>query len=162
MPLPEIIGSHFTSFPVRRASRKSTRNQPAVFNTLPSMNCTISFSHWPAYVRATRYNSTIRPAAAPVRSPSAIRITGSLCARFNVYPVSFFTLFPPPGPAFFLFCVFIYKYIPIFPQRKPVRIKNQYINIEKITVIIPQIPMARPLMAPSVSPSSTAFDVPTA
>ena len=31
-----------------------------------------------------------------------------------------------------------------------------------MTVMMPQIPMASPLMAPSVSPISRAFDVPTA
>ena len=31
-----------------------------------------------------------------------------------------------------------------------------------MTVMIPDIPMAMPLIAPSTSPSSTAFEVPTA
>lgn len=35
-------------------------------------------------------------------------------------------------------------------------------TMEMITVRIPHTPMARPLMAPSVSPSSMAFEVPTA
>jgi len=42
-------------------------------------------------------------------------------------------------------------------------IKFAYIiSIENSTVIIPQIPIARPLIAPSISPISIAFDVPTA
>ena len=37
-----------------------------------------------------------------------------------------------------------------------------YKNKERITVIIPQIPIAKPLIAPSVSPISSAFEVPIA
>lgn len=41
-------------------------------------------------------------------------------------------------------------------------VKNDHKNNEKTTVRIPQTPIASPLIAPSVSPSSIALDVPTA
>ena len=84
MPLPDIMGSHLTSFPTIRASSTSTANHPAVRSGSPSINASTLFSASPANVSASRYSRTTSPPAAPTRSPSPIRMTGSLRALFIV------------------------------------------------------------------------------